>query len=162
MHIGSGSTWMTSSADAPPAVTATLVFMTSVMALTDWLFSGVLVRHPGLRICFAEGQIGWIPYVLERADALWAKEIWGSGGTRSPEPPSASMRQVYGCFYDDRAGLAARDVIGVDQLVFETDYPHQDSTWPHTVDVVRGFADLLGDDELDRVVRGNAARLLGL
>ncbi len=153
---------MTSSADAPPAVTATLVFMTSVMALTDWLFSGALARHPGLRICFAEGQIGWIPYVLERADALWAKEIWAPGGDRLPEPPSAYMAQVYGCFYDDRAGLAARDAIGVDQLVFETDYPHQDSTWPRTVEVVRGFADLLDDTELDKVVRGNAIRLLGL
>jgi hypothetical protein len=100
--------------------------------------------------------------VLERADALWAKEIWAPGGDRLPEPPSAYMAQVYGCFYDDRAGLAARDVIGVDQLVFETDYPHQDSTWPRTVEVVRGFADLLADDELDKVVRGNAIRLLGL
>jgi predicted TIM-barrel fold metal-dependent hydrolase len=162
MHIGSGSTWMTSSADAPPAVTATLVFMTSVMALTDWLFSGVLERHPGLRICFAEGQIGWIPYVLERADALWGKEIWAPGGDRLPRPPSTYMTQVFGCFYDDRAGLAARDVIGVDQIVFETDYPHQDSTWPRSAEVVQGFADLLDDADLTKVVRGNAQRLLGL
>jgi len=72
------------------------------------------------------------------------------------------MTQVYGAFFDDVAGLEARHTIGVDQLVFETDYPHQDSTWPRTVEVVRGFADLLADDELDKVVRGNAIRLLGL
>jgi predicted TIM-barrel fold metal-dependent hydrolase len=143
-------------------VIGTLVFLTSVMALTDWLFSGALLRYPNLRICFAEGQVGWIPYVLERADNLWTKEIWAPGGVRLPEPPSQYMRQVYGAFFDDRAGLGARDVIGVNQLTFETDYPHQDSTWPHSVDTVRAFADLLDDDELRRVVHDNAADLLGL
>jgi predicted TIM-barrel fold metal-dependent hydrolase len=162
MHIGSSSTWLTSSPDAPPAVTATLVFLTSTMALTDWLFSGVLARHPNLRICFAEGQIGWIPYVLERADSLWAKEIWAKGDRRLAEPPSHYMGQVYGCFYDDMTGLAARDVIGIDQITFETDYPHQDSTWPHTLDAVSRFADDLDDAELHKILRANAATLLGL
>jgi predicted TIM-barrel fold metal-dependent hydrolase len=162
MHIGSGSHFLTSSADAPPAVIGTLVFLTSVMALTDWLFCGALARYPNLRISFAEGQIGWIPYVLERADNLWAKEIWAPGGVRLPEPPSHFMRQVYGAFFDDRAGLIARNDIGVAQLTFETDYPHQDSTWPHSVDTVQGFADLLDDDELRLVVHDNAADLLGL
>jgi predicted TIM-barrel fold metal-dependent hydrolase len=162
MHIGSGSTWLTSSADAPPAVTATLVFMTSAMALTDWLFSGVLARHPGLRVCFAEGQIGWIPYVLERADKLWQKEVWATPGGRLPEPPSHYMRQVYGCFYDDLTGLGAREAIGVDQITFETDYPHQDSTWPRTLETVQGFAGRLSATELEQVLRGNARALLGL
>src|SRR4051794_8835539 len=161
MHIGSGSMWLTSSPDAPPAVTATLVFLTSVMALTDWLLSGVLARHPDLRICFAEGQVGWIPYVLERADNLWAKDVWALR-KQLPEPPSRSMRQVYGAFFDDRAGLAARDVIGIDQLTFEPDYPHQDSTWPHTIETVETFADMLDDVELRKVLHDNAATLLGL
>lgn len=162
MHIGSGSHWLTSSPDAPPSVTATLVFMTSVMSLTDWLFSGALVRHPNLRIAFAEGQLGWIPYVLERADNLWTKTIWGSEENRLPEPPSAYMRQVYACFFDDLTGLAARNVIGVEQIAFETDYPHQDSTWPNTLERIETFAGQLDDDELHKVLRGNAARLLGL
>lgn len=72
------------------------------------------------------------------------------------------MGQVYGAFFDDIAGLEARHTIGVDQLVFETDYPHQDSTWPNTVATVEAFAPMLDDEELDKVVRGNASRLLGL
>ena len=162
MHIGSGSHWLTSSPDAPPAVTATLVFMTSAMALTDWLFSGVLGRYPDLRVCFAEGQIGWIPYVLERADKLWRKDIWAGPGGRLPQEPSRYMRQVYGCFYDDLTGLGSRAAIGVDRITFETDYPHQDSTWPSTVDTVRSFADQLDADELEMILRGNARALLGL
>ena len=162
MHIGSGSTFLTSSNDAPPAVTATLGFLTTTMALSDWLFSGALARHPELRICFAEGQIGWIPYVLERADNLWRKAIWGTPENGSSEMPSAYMPQVYVCFYDDVAGLEARERIGIRQICFETDYPHQDSTWPESRAAIESFADLLDDQELDLVLRGNAARLLGI
>ena len=98
MHIGSGSHWLTSSPDAPPAVTANLVFLTSAMALSDWLFSGVLARYPNLRVCFAEGQIGWIPYVAERADVLWSKSGAGPGtaarsSARTAEPlPAPGVR----------------------------------------------------------------------
>ena len=163
MHIGSGSNWITSSPDAPPSVTATLVFMTTAMALTDWLFCGALARHPDLKICFAEGQIGWIPYVLERADAIWAKgDVWAGPDGRLPEPPSSYMRQIWACFYDDLHGLESRDVVGADRITFETDYPHQDSTWPRTLETVERFAPMLDDADLNRVLRGNAADLLGL
>jgi predicted TIM-barrel fold metal-dependent hydrolase len=163
MHIGSGSHWITSSPDAPPGVTATLVFLTTAMALTDWLFSGILARHPRLKVCFAEGQIGWMPYVVERADKLWAKgDIWGGPDGRLPEPPSSYLRQVYGCFYDDDHGLASRDEIGIEQITFETDYPHQDSTWPNTRAAVERFAPQLDDRELRLVLRDNAIALLGL
>ncbi len=113
MHIGSGSHVDDVVAGRAAARSPrTLVFLTSVMALTDWLFSGALARYPDLEICFAEGQIGWIPYVLERADACGPRRVWAGRDGRLPEPPSRYMRQVYGCFYDDRAGLGARDVIG--------------------------------------------------
>lgn len=54
--------------DDPVAVAATLSFGNAMASLADFLFSGVLVRHPGLRLAYSEGQIGWLPYVLERAD----------------------------------------------------------------------------------------------
>src|SRR4051794_24886367 len=158
MHIGSGSTFLTSSGDAPPAVTATLVFLTSAMTLADWLFSSVLVEHPNLQVCLAEGQIGWMPYVIERADALYAKgDVWAPDGKghQRPDPPSELMKRIYGCVFDDAFGLRNRDVMGTSQILFETDYPHQDSTWPHTIDHVRAFTDQLDDGELHAILRGN-------
>jgi hypothetical protein len=99
--------------------------------------------------------------VLERADAIWSKgDVWAGPDGRLPEPPSSYMRQIWACFYDDLHGLTSRDVVGVDRIAFETDYPHQDSTWPNTLAAVERFAPMLDDDELDRVLRGNAAELL--
>jgi predicted TIM-barrel fold metal-dependent hydrolase len=163
MHIGSGSWFPTTSSDAPPAVTATLVFMPSAMALTDWLFSGVLERFGDLRISLSEGQLGWMPYILERADSLWHKgEVWDPPSGRLPRPPSSYMSQVFGCFYDDQFGVRSRDVIGIDQITFETDYPHMDSTWPNTLQSIEPLRRELTEDELDKVLRANAARMLSL
>ena len=72
------------------------------------------------------------------------------------------MSQVYACFFDDNFGLDARDTLGIAQITFETDYPHQDSTWPNTLDTVESFRSKLTDEELEKVLRGNAARMLGM
>jgi hypothetical protein len=69
---------------------------------------------------------------------------------------------VYGCFFDDTFGLSVRDTIGIDQITFEIDYPHQDSTWPDSRAIVESFAEMLTDDELRKVVRDNAYAMLGV
>src|SRR6266851_7471419 len=116
----------TTSSDAPPAVGATLSFNNAIMSMTDFLFSGVLVRHPNLTLAYSEGQIGWIPYILERADDVWLEHrAWGGVRDIVPEPPSTYYyRQIYGCFFRDVHGLASLDTVGVDNTTFETDYPH--------------------------------------
>ena len=164
MHIGSGSTFLTSSADAPPAVTATLGFLTTSMALSDWLFSGALARYPDLRVCFAEGQIGWIPYALERADTVWEHhDIWMRTKERIPEPPSTYYwGRIFGCFTADHHGLANLDSVGVNNICFETDYPHTDTTWPHTQAYVEKILAGIDDDVAYRVLRGNAIDMLSL
>ena len=81
MHIGSSSKMPSTSADAPPAVGSTLTYMNAAMSLTDYLMSGVFERFPDLQVAYSEGQIGWIPYVLDRADAVWAEN---RGGAASP------------------------------------------------------------------------------
>src|SRR4051812_17662270 len=78
MHIGSSSRMPATSADAPPAVAAALSFNNAMASLSDFLFSGVLVRFPRLKLAYSEGQIGWLPYVLERVDDVWREHrAWG-------------------------------------------------------------------------------------
>lgn len=164
MHIGSSSQMPATSPDAPPAVAATLSFNNAMASLSDWLFSGKLVEFPGLTLAYSEGQIGWLPYVLERADDVWREHrAWGGVGDRLAEPPSTYYyRQVYGCFFRDRHGLDALDKVGVDNITFETDYPHTDSTWPHSKEVASELMGHLPADTVHKIVRGNACRMLGL
>jgi predicted TIM-barrel fold metal-dependent hydrolase len=164
MHIGSSSKMPATSADAPVAVAATLSFGNAMSSLTDFLFSGVLVRFPDLKLAYSEGQIGWIPYILERADDVWLEHrAWGGVRDIVPEPPSTYYyRQVFGCFFRDRHGIASLETVGVDNTTFETDYPHTDSTWPHTKKVAQELMAGLPDDVVHKLVRGNAIRMLEL
>jgi predicted TIM-barrel fold metal-dependent hydrolase len=164
MHIGSSSRMPATSADAPPAVAATLSFNNAMASLSDFLFSGVLVRYPGLTLAYSEGQIGWLPYLLERVDDVWREHrAWGGVRGTIPEPPSTYFaRQVYGCFFRDRHGLESLARIGVDNVTFETDYPHTDSTWPETKKLAEEMMAGLPDDVVYKLVRGNAIRMLSL
>ena len=111
MHIGSSSKMPSTSADAPPAVGSTLTHTNATFSIVDFLFSGVLVRFPTLKLAYSEGQIGWIPYILERADKVWEENRgWGGVADKVPEPPSTYFhRQIYGCFFDDAHGLRSVD-----------------------------------------------------
>jgi predicted TIM-barrel fold metal-dependent hydrolase len=133
-------------------------------SLCDFLFSGVLVRYPELVLAYSEGQIGWLPYILERVDDVWREHrAWGGVKDTILEPPSSYFhRQVYGCFFRDQHGLDSLNVIGADRVTFETDYPHTDSTWPDTRAVAEELVRHLSDEEVYRIMRGNAIAMLGL
>ena len=121
------------SPDGPDAVAATILFGNSVASLVDVLFSGTLHRFPDLRLMYAEAQMGWIPYVLDRADDVWSTHRgWSNSQRDCPEPPSTYYERgnVASCFFKDPVGVSLLDRVGLDNVVFETDYPHSDSTWP--------------------------------
>lgn len=164
MHIGSSSKMPATSLDAPPAVAASLSFNNAMASLSDFLFSGVLVRFPDLNLAYSEGQIGWLPYLLERVDDVWREHrAWGGVAETIPEPPSTYYyRQVYGCFFRDRHGIDSLDVVGVDNVTFETDYPHTDSTWPHSKETALELMGHLPAETIYKIVRGNAIRMLSL
>ena len=164
MHIGSSSKMPSTSADAPAAVGSTLTFGNAMSSMADWLFSGWLERLPSLKLAYSEGQIGWIPYILERADNVWEENrAWGGFGENVPEPPSTYYyRQIYGCFFDDKYGLDNLEKVGVDNICFETDYPHSDSTWPHSKEVAEKLMGHLPEDVIYKLMRGNAIEMLGL
>ncbi len=165
MHIGSSSRMPATSPDAPFIVSSTLTFQNAMGSLLDYIFSGTLDRFPTLKIAYSEGQVGWMPYVLERADKLWAERSDNSFGTSLPHPPTSYLPgRVYGCIFDDETGLRNRDAIGIDQICFETDYPHADSTFPHSKKVATDICAAAGLDagETYKLLRGNAIEAFGL
>jgi predicted TIM-barrel fold metal-dependent hydrolase len=164
MHIGSSSKMPSTSADAPAAVGSTLTYMNAAMSMTDYLMSGVLERFKDLKLAYSEGQIGWIPYILERADAVWKENVaWGGVADKVKRPPSEYYYEsIYGCFFDDPHGLQSLESVGVDNITFETDYPHSDSTWPHSLKVAMDIMEGLDDETITKIVRTNAIRMLHL
>jgi len=165
MHIGSSSKMPTTSPDAPFSVSSTITFANAMGSMCDYILSGVFVRFPRLRVSYAEGQVGWMPYIIERMDKIWAERGDASFGIDLPEPPSTYIPgHVWGCIFDDEIGLKNRDVIGMDQICFEVDFPHADSTFPHTLEVATRICDAAGlaDEEIYKLMRGNAIECFGL
>lgn len=166
MHIGSGSKMQGTSDDAPPGVRIALLAHNAQLSLVDWLLSGVLARFPRLRIAYSESQVGWMPYILERVDNVFRHSF--AFAELDPAlvdlPSSYFAGRVYGCIFDDDFALtqSVLEVIGIEQITFESDYPHQDGTWPDTPDVIASFADRLDDHQLRRLLRDNAIEMLGL
>jgi predicted TIM-barrel fold metal-dependent hydrolase len=165
MHIGSSSRMPSTSPDAPFIISSTLTFQNAMGSLLDYVFSGTLAKYPGLTLAYSEGQVGWMPYIFERADKLWEERDDNNFGSSLPNPPSSYIPgRVYGCIFDDATGLRNRDVIGMDQICFETDYPHADSTFPESKEVLAKICEQAGlnDEEIYKLARGNAIRAFGL
>jgi predicted TIM-barrel fold metal-dependent hydrolase len=163
MHIGSGTKTVSTSPDAPTIMSSNLIACNSVASMLDWIFSGKLVQFPNVKLLYAECQIGWIPYFIERADDTWQTHQWAQNEFRLPEPPSHYYRRnVYSCFFKDTVGIDLIDRIGLDQVMFETDYPHQDGTFPHTKRTAEELFGHLPQDQVDKIARGNAIELFGL
>ena len=165
MHIGSSSKMPSTSPDAPFSVSSTITFANAMGSMCDYILSGIFVRFPKLRIAYAEGQVGWMPYVVERMDKIWEERGDASFGIDLPSPPSSYIpNHIWGCIFDDEIGLKNRDIIGMNQICFEVDFPHADTTFPNTLKVATKICEAAGlsEDEIYRLMRGNAIDCFGL
>ncbi|MET0910234.1 MAG: amidohydrolase family protein [Ilumatobacteraceae bacterium] len=159
MHMGSSSTVVGHRPDRPLVTQLTMTHFNSIFSFVDWLMSGHFARFPGLKVCFSEGGIGWMPHVIEDCDRNWRISAqWTE--SKLTEPPSTYMRDhVFGCFIDDPHGARSIREIGIDNVMAEVDYPHADSTWPHSEKIFREQLAHLDEAELTKVLRGNAERV---
>lgn len=171
MHIGSSSNVIAPALDAPRDMALCLTYVNSVLSLSDWLYSGLFERFPNLRIALAESQAGWIPFAVQRVDNSWKKgnEKWsesvGKAARRATVLPSSQVEgHIYACIFDDLEGLRNRAQIGMQHLLFETDFPHADSTFPHSAKTAEELVTSAGlsDDEIYQFLRGNAISLYRL
>ncbi len=163
MHIGSGTKTVNTAEEAPTIMSSNLIALNSVSSLLDWIFSGKLEQFPKLKLLYAECQIGWIPYFVERADDTWQTHQWAQGETRLPRPPSEYYRRsIYSCFFKDTVGVDLIERVGLDQVMFETDYPHQDGTFPHTKKIAGELFGHLPQAQVNKIARENAIRLFDL
>jgi predicted TIM-barrel fold metal-dependent hydrolase len=161
LHLGSSSSMAATvtAPDAPGAVMVALSPITCQIACFDWLLSDNFVRHPQLKIALSEGGIGWVPYALERLDYTWERQRHWSDLKLEKKPSEYFRDHIYGCFIDDKHGIANLDIIGVDNCMIESDYPHSDSTWPNTQKLAAERLAHLDAETQYKICRGNAERL---
>jgi predicted TIM-barrel fold metal-dependent hydrolase len=138
--------------------------------LVALIFSGVFERYPDLRLVLAESGIAWLPFTLQRMDREYgkyrhfAREFWEQRGgiPLTMRPSEYFQRQVWATFQDDPVGLANVDFIGEDRVMWASDYPHPDSTWPHSQAVIAGQMADLSEAARRKITRDNARALYGL
>jgi predicted TIM-barrel fold metal-dependent hydrolase len=162
MHIGSSSSMPTTSDDAPLATSMSMYAQNAQGSLCDWVFSGSLERFPELTIAYAESQVGWMPFQLERMDAVW-RDGRGDVDNVKTLPSEQVKGRVYGCVFDDLHGLINRDAVGTDHILWETDYPHSDGTFPHSRKIAHELFTAAGMNaqECRMVLRSNAVKAYG-
>ncbi|HZR80879.1 MAG TPA: amidohydrolase family protein [Candidatus Binatia bacterium] len=131
-------------------------------ALAQLVLGGVLDRFPELRVVSVENEIGWLPHFLARLDHAADRYHRVSDLRLTMRPSEIVRRQVAATFQEDRVGVEARGRIGVECLMWASDYPHGDSTWPRSREVIARDLGDVPDDERRAIVCGNVARLYGI
>jgi predicted TIM-barrel fold metal-dependent hydrolase len=159
LHIGSSSSLLLTASDAPADVMISITPMNSFLALNDLMWTSIFKNFPRIKIAMSEGGIGWIPYALERMDYVYEHHHSWTGADFGGRRPSDVYREhIVTCFIDDAAGLELRHRVGVDSITWECDYPHSDSTWPHSPELLGKSLSGIPDDEIDKMTHLNAMR----
>jgi predicted TIM-barrel fold metal-dependent hydrolase len=159
IHLGSSGQLVMTAPDAPMDVLITLQPMNICQAAADLLWSRVLKEFPDIRIALSEGGTGWIPYFLDRLDRTYDMHSGWTGQDFSGKLPSEVFREHFlTCFIADPVGIQLRHMIGLDNIAWECDYPHSDSSWPEAPEELHAVAQDVPDDELARITYENAMR----
>lgn len=124
-------------------------------------FSGALERHPGLKLVLAEAGIGWLPYFVARLDLEW-RNLRGQLDYATRTPPSELFRrQVLVTFEEEALGAQLIPLVGADSCMWASDYPHTDSTFPHSLRAIEEALGALSEADRRKVTATNCARLYG-
>jgi predicted TIM-barrel fold metal-dependent hydrolase len=136
--------------------------LTMAEALSELIHGLVLQRYPDLRFLAVEGQIGWISFFEYYSDHIWEKHrYWSESQLR--EPPSFYFRrQVAATFMEDPVGLREYQHIGVDNIMWASDYPHSETTWPDSKKLTDEWFRSYPEEDRDKILWKNCARMFGL
>jgi predicted TIM-barrel fold metal-dependent hydrolase len=160
LHIGSSGTSPSTSDDAPADVVGVLFFGYAIFATVDWLYSRIPVRFPDIKICMSEGGIGWVPALLDRLDHMQTYHtMYGTWDGIDIPPADVLRRNFYFCAVEDPTAFALRERIGIEHILLEEDYPHSDSLWPRTQQVIAKSIGDLPPRDIRRISWQNASEL---
>jgi predicted TIM-barrel fold metal-dependent hydrolase len=161
---GSGGLYGGKAAKANAKAVAGLgsVFSTVPSTIGQLIFTGTFERFPDLHVAMIETGVGWIPHFLEQIDdRYWRNRSWGNIPIK--EPPSFYwFRNMSATFITDFNGVENRHGVGVDNMMWSSDYPHHGNDWPYSRRTIDSMMSSIDRDERRRIVGANAARIFGL
>jgi len=131
-------------------------------AIAALIFGGVFERYPALKVGAVEFEIAWAPYFMNRMDNVYSERAQGVTHHRFKHGalPSDFFRQnVFISFQEDALGIQLRSYVGVDNLMWGSDYPHAESTFPKSREIVDRILQDVPDEEKRKIVGDNVARL---
>jgi predicted TIM-barrel fold metal-dependent hydrolase len=132
----------------------------ALASCAEWLWSGWPAKYPELKIAMSEAGIGWVAGLIDRLDNIMTRSGYGRGWPDPKISPSECLRRNFWfCMIDDPSTIVTRHTIGVENLLFESDYPHGDGTWPDTQAVIDRTIGHLPVDEIHKITHENAAKL---
>ena len=160
LHVGASGLVARPSAASPHEVEIALFPINGVMAMIDWLYARIPIRFPALNIALSEAGVSWLPMMMERLERAYrhveASSVWS---TADPHPNDLVRRNFWFTSIEDPSAFQLLDQIGEDKVMLETDYPHKDSTWPDTQELIRSELEHLPSRVVRKVAFETAARL---
>lgn len=165
-HAGSTSSMqMPPYKDYSPPIIAALEAMTrpvsSTFLLGNLLFSGILTRYPGLKVVFSESTLAWGAYTIESADHQFERQRYDMAG-RDVIPSDLFHRQCYLTGWYDSTGARTRKVIGVENMLWSSNFPQATSTWPNASETIEQCFFGVPQSERQAILVDNAAKLYGI
>jgi len=161
-HVGTGSNPVTERGAGGAVINYVEVGLGAPRALSYFAASGVLERFPELHVVMVECGAGWLAWLMERMDEAYEEHAtWVN--PKLAEPPSFYVRrQGHVTFGNDAAGVVNREFTGIEPLLWASDYPHPEGTWPHTQETLTRIFAGVDDAERKPITYDTTARLYGL
>ncbi len=168
LHIGGGGS-MGLNATYPPDIDpllrmaegSTKAISANTQVMATMLFAGIMERFPQLKVVSSESGLGWVPYLLEVADHQWDRQKLARIGM-SMKPSEYFHRQCYVNFWFEVIGVEMREYIGLDNIMWEPDFPHPTCTWPNSQDYIHRGMGKLSDEERQKILVDNAVKVFNL
>lgn len=159
MHIGSaGASTTNFAASAPAMVMIATAFTSAAFHSVNMMCSPIPRKFPDVKFVWSEGGIGWLPAALERADRQWERHRYWTD-MDSTLPSEICKRSMYFCMIEEPWGLTTRDFNGVDNILWESDYPHADTPFPNTQAACKEQFGGVPQDVVTKITHANAEKL---
>jgi predicted TIM-barrel fold metal-dependent hydrolase len=140
----------------------TLAHTTAVNTMIDLICGGVVERYPRLKLVISEFELGWLGHTLQRLDHAYYRTPKYAVDYLTMEPSEYFRRNFHATFEDDEAGMATRNLIGIDCLLWGNDYPHHDSIWPHSMESLAKCFQEVPEAEQEKMVWSNTIELYNI